>query len=53
MTPSQAKAIINDQRYIDAVLFYRRKPIETYDQTFHMAQSWIDSANFLTTTNLK
>ncbi len=52
MTLSEAKAIVNDQRYIDAVLFYRRKPMETSDETFRMAQSWIDSINFLTNTNL-
>lgn len=47
MTHFQAKTIVNDQRYIDAVLFYRRRPIETDDRTFKLASMWIDAANCL------
>ena len=47
MTKFQAQIILNSQRHIDAVLFYRRKPIETSDQTFKLASMWIDAANIL------
>ena len=47
MTHFQAKTIVNDQRFIDAVLFYRRRPIETDDRTFNLASMWIDATNYL------
>lgn len=47
MTKFQAQTILNSQRYIDAVLFYRRKPIETSDETFKLASMWIDASNVL------
>ena len=47
MTKFQAQQIINDQLFIDAVLEYRRRPIETSDRTFRRAQMWIDAANIL------
>ena len=51
MTFLEAQTIVNSQRHIDAVLFYDRKPIETSDETFRLAQLWIDSAFILSNTN--
>ena len=48
MTYFEAKQIIDNQLYIDAVLTYRRDPIGTDDQTFRRAQMWIDAENVLT-----
>ena len=53
MTPIQAKAIVNDLAYIDAVLFYRRKPIETFDETFRLAQLWIEAEFILSNIDTK
>ena len=47
MTKFQAKSILNSQRHVDAVLFYRRQPMETSDETFKLASMWIDAAHIL------
>ena len=47
MTTFQAQTILNSQRHIDAVLFYRCNPIEASNQTFKLASMWIDAANKL------
>tara|TARA_B100000900_G_C20360099_1_gene625958 strand:+ start:479 stop:640 length:162 start_codon:yes stop_codon:yes gene_type:complete len=40
MNTTTAHAIINDQDYIQAFLHYRRKPMETNDDTFRLAMDW-------------
>jgi hypothetical protein len=48
MTEFQANQIVNDPRFIDAVLAYRRRPMETDDKTYRRASLWIDAAQALT-----
>ena len=47
MTYFQAKQIINNQLYIDAVLEYRRDPIGVSDKTYRRADMWIQAEGIL------
>ena len=47
MTYFQAKQIINNQLYIDAVLEYRRDPIGVSDKTYRRADMWIQANGIL------
>jgi hypothetical protein len=47
MTYFQAQQIIDNQLFIDAVLEYRRTPIEVTDRTYNRAVLWIEAANKL------
>ena len=51
MTLLEAQTIVNSQQHVEAVLFYRRKPIETSDETFRLARLWIDAAFILSNIN--
>ena len=44
MTNTEAVKVLNSKRHIDAVLFYRRNPIETNDSTFRLADAWIQAS---------
>ena len=48
MTPFQAQQLLNNRLYVDAVLEYRRRPIETTDRTYRRAVLWLEAANTLT-----
>ena len=50
MTRFQAEQIINEQRFIDAVLAYRRDPFVD-KLTFRRAEMWIQ-ASYLIASNL-
>ena len=47
MTYFQAKQIIDNQLYIDAVLEYRRDPIGVSDKTYRRAYMWIQAEGIL------
>ena len=47
MTYFQAKQIIDNQLYIDAVLEYRRDPIGVSDKTYRRADMWIQAEGIL------
>ena len=47
MTHFQAKQIIDNQLYIDAVIQYRRDPINVSDRIYRRAQMWINAEHVL------
>lgn len=47
LTHSQAQQIVNNQSYVDAVIQYRRDPINVGDRTYSLAQIWITAERVL------
>lgn len=47
MTYFQATQIIDNQLYIDAVLEYRRNPVEVTAKTYRRAELWINAEHIL------
>ena len=47
MTKFQAQQILDSQLYTQAVLSYRRDPIDISDKTYRRADLWIQAAHVL------
>jgi len=51
MTIFQAQQIIDDELHIEAVLDYRRNPIESSDRTYRRAVLWIEAEHIISSNS--